>query len=73
MIERPEAMVSVKSLLAVTDALSVTCTVKCSVAGLPGVPWIVPVGESSVRSPNEPAVMAHEKGGVPPAGDNVCE
>ena len=58
LIVKPAAMLSVKALLAVMDALSVICTVKLTSPALVGVPLMAPEAESSLKpAGSEPAVI----------------
>jgi hypothetical protein len=58
MMVRPVAVVSVNALLAETEALSVTCTVKPKLPELVGVPVMAPEFGSRVSPPGKaPAVM----------------
>ena len=57
---RLEAIFSVNALLALTDALSVTCTVKLNVPEPVGVPVIAPVAAFKPKPVGkDPAVMVH--------------
>ena len=57
----PEAITTVNDLLAMLEALSVTCTVKVKLAELVGVPDSVPVvGLSVVPAGDDPVTIDHE-------------
>jgi hypothetical protein len=57
----PEAITTVKGLLAMLEALSVTCTVKVKLAELVGVPESVPlVGLSVVPAGEDPVTIDQE-------------
>ena len=64
----------VKALAAVAATLSLIWTVRLEVAGAAGVPVIEPVAESNDRpAGNEPALINHVYGGVPPEKLRFCE
>ena len=68
----PWPIASVNCFWAVTDALSVSVTVKLKLPEADGVPVIAPVGPSRVKpGGSEPAVTDHEYGGVPPVPASV--
>ena len=59
-------------MVAVTDALSVTCTVSRKLPELVGMPLISPVDELSVKpTGSEPVLTLNVYGGVPPAAARV--
>jgi hypothetical protein len=60
-------MTRVNALVALPDALSVTCTVKLELPELVGVPLMTPVAAFKVRGVgNEPTVITQVYPGVPP-------
>ena len=60
--------------LALTDALSATCTVKLNVPVAVGVPVMAPVPAFSSSPPgSDPIVTDHVYGCVPPEAVSVCE
>ena len=52
---------------------SVTCTVKLELPVLLGVPAMAPLDERLRPDGNEPAVIVHRYGGVPPEAESVAE
>ena len=67
-------MVRDNALVAVADALSVTCTVKLLDPAVPGVPDIVPPAARLNPAGSDPFdVIDHEYGGVPPEAPSACE
>src|SRR2546421_3237720 len=57
---RLDAIIRVNALVALTDALSVTCTVKLNVPELVGVPVIAPVAAFKLKPEGKaPVVMTH--------------
>ena len=66
-------MITVNGLLADTDPLSVTFTVKLNVPALPGAPDIVPPAFKLTPAGKLPDAMDQEYGGVPPVAESPCE
>ena len=66
-------IVSDSAAVAVTDALSVTFTVKLLEPAAPGMPDTVPAAERLNPAGNVPPATAHEYGGVPPEAASACE
>ena len=54
---KPAEITTVNALVAVTEALSVTCTVKLNGPVLPGVPVITPVAAFKIKPEGKAPVM----------------
>jgi len=65
-------IISESTVLAVTESLSVTLTVKLDGPGVVGVPEMVPPARLSPAGSDPPATD-HIYGGVPPVACSPCE
>ena len=65
--------VRLSALIADTNPLSVTFTVKLNVPALPGAPDIVPPAFKLTPAGKLPDAMDQEYGGVPPVAESPCE
>ena len=66
-------MVRDNALVAVADALSVTCTVKLLDPAVPGVPDMVPPAARLNPAGSDPLATDHTYGSVPPEAPSACE
>ena len=66
-------IVKANAFVAVALMLSVTFTVKFAVPVAVGVPLITPAAFMLKPGGNDPDVINHAYGEVPPAADRVCE
>jgi hypothetical protein len=66
-------IVNDSAAVAVTDAPSVTFTVKLLVPAAPGVPVSIPPAERVRPEGSDPPDTDHEYGGTPPEAPSACE
>jgi hypothetical protein len=66
-------IVSDSAVVAETDGLSVTFTVKLLDPAVPGVPDIVPPDDRLKPAGSDPLATDHAYGGDPPEAPSACE
>ena len=67
------ATVMLNCFVAVTERLSLSCTVKVNAPPALGVPVMAPAVERANPAGRDPVEIDHEYGGVPPLAASACE